>query len=267
MSQEVTEKIIDSDVDLVSEQTNAIVRYNNGLNTTALRGFKPVEMDVFWAILSKMKRQGTAEVTFDFNLFRYLVKYDRREKDSFYSVLKALSDKLGTLTYRFEDSDVYEQLWLFQKFRIDKQKETVTIKANEEFEFILNSIGKNFTRFELDNFTKLRSSYTKELYRHLMQYRNKEWRNGYWVVKVEDFRRALSIPSSYRMTNIDKRILEQAKEEFLAPDENGIQVFETFDYEKIYAKKGRRVDRLRFTFSEQESNLPTISMHNWLEED
>ncbi|HAP9980778.1 TPA: replication initiation protein, partial [Enterococcus faecium] len=189
MSQEVTEKIIDSDVDLVSEQTNAIVRYNNGLNTTALRGFKPVEMDVFWAILSKMKRQGTAEVTFDFNLFRYLVKYDRREKDSFYSVLKALSDKLGTLTYRFEDSDVYEQLWLFQKFRIDKQKETVTIKANEEFEFILNSIGKNFTRFELDNFTKLRSSYTKELYRHLMQYRNKEWRNGYWVVKVEDFRR------------------------------------------------------------------------------
>ncbi|WP_148776456.1 RepB family plasmid replication initiator protein, partial [Enterococcus faecium] len=98
MSQEVTEKIIDSDVDLVSEQTNAIVRYNNGLNTTALRGFKPVEMDVFWAILSKMKRQGTAEVTFDFNLFRYLVKYDRREKDSFYSVLKALSDKLGTLT-------------------------------------------------------------------------------------------------------------------------------------------------------------------------
>ncbi|HAY1257108.1 TPA: replication initiation protein, partial [Enterococcus faecium] len=44
MSQEVTEKIIDSDVDLVSEQTNAIVRYNNGLNTTALRGFKPVEM-------------------------------------------------------------------------------------------------------------------------------------------------------------------------------------------------------------------------------
>ncbi|REA67769.1 replication initiation protein, partial [Staphylococcus pseudintermedius] len=69
----------------------------------------------------------------------------------------------------------------------------------------------------------LRSSYTKELYRHLMQYRNKEWRNGYWVVKVEDFRRALSIPSSYRMTNIDKRILEQAKEEFLAPDENGIQ--------------------------------------------
>ncbi|HBB4301676.1 TPA: replication initiation protein, partial [Enterococcus faecium] len=125
MSQEVTEKIIDSDVDLVSEQTNAIVRYNNGLNTTALRGFKPVEMDVFWAILSKMKRQGTAEVTFDFNLFRYLVKYDRREKDSFYSVLKDLSDKLGNLTYRFEDSDVYEQLWLFQKFRIDKQKETV----------------------------------------------------------------------------------------------------------------------------------------------
>ncbi|HAQ3291824.1 TPA: replication initiation protein, partial [Enterococcus faecium] len=57
------------------------------------------------------------------------------------------------------------------------------------------------------------------------------------------------------------------KEEFLAPDENGIQVFETFDYEKIYAKKGRRVDRLRFTFSEPESNLPTISMHNWLEED
>ena len=120
---EVTEKIIDSDVDLVSEQTNAIVRYNNGLNTTALRkDLSLLKWMCFGLFLSKMKRQGTAEVTFDFNLFCYLVKYDRREKDSFYSVLKDLSDKLGNLTYRFEDSDVYEQLWLFQKFRIDKQK-------------------------------------------------------------------------------------------------------------------------------------------------
>ncbi len=74
-------------------------------------------MDVFWAILSKMKRQGTAEVTLISTSFVIWSNTTEEKKDSFYSVLKALSDKLGTLTYRFEDSDVYEQLWLFQKFR------------------------------------------------------------------------------------------------------------------------------------------------------
>ena len=64
-----------------------VVRYNNGLNTVPLRKFTPVEMDIFWAVCSKMKRKGTEELTFEFEDFEKLTKYDRREKDSFYICL------------------------------------------------------------------------------------------------------------------------------------------------------------------------------------
>ncbi len=62
---------------------------------------------------------------------------------------------------------------LFQKFKIDKVNETLLIKVSEEFEYILNSIGTNFTRFELENMTNLKSSYVKELYRQLMAHKNR----------------------------------------------------------------------------------------------
>lgn len=247
----------------LQERTNAVVKYSNGLNTTALRGFTRVEMDIFWSVLSKMRDKGTAEVTFSFDVFKRLAKYDRREKEGFYKALKSMSEKLGTLTYKFEDKDVYEQLWLFQRFRIDKVEETVTIQANVAFEFILNSLGKHFTRFELDNYTRLRSGYTKELYRYLMQFRQNDYGTGYWVVKMDDFRRALSIPDSYRMTNINKRILDQAKEEFTTPNEKGEVIFESFHVEKFYAKKGNRIDRLKISY--QEPQLPRVSTHNYLE--
>ncbi len=131
--------------------SNDVVRYNNGFNTVPLRQFTPIEMDIFWSICSKMKRKGTKEITFEFETFKELANYTRREKEGFYKALKTLSDKLGSLTYKFEDEDEFEQLWLFQRFYISKKNESVTIQASERFEFILNSIGNDFTRFELEN--------------------------------------------------------------------------------------------------------------------
>ena len=70
----------------------------------------------------------------------------------------------------------------------------------------MNSIGTNFTRFELENVTKLTSGYSKELYRQLMQHRDGKTRKGAWFVKVEDFREVLAIPKSYKMSAIDLRV-------------------------------------------------------------
>ncbi|WP_181880107.1 replication initiation protein [Enterococcus mundtii] len=214
-----------------------------------------------------MKEKGTAEVTFPFSVFKKLTKYDRREKDAFHNALKNMADKLGALTYRREDSETYEQLWLFQMFRIDKKNETVTIQVNERFEFILNNISTNFTRFEMENFTRLSGGYTKELYRHLMQFRSNVWRNGTWYVSMEDFRAALSIPDSYKMTNIDKRILEKAKDEFLTEDEDGYSIFTKFEVEKKKGKKGNKIQSLAISFQEPiPKEVPEVSLVNWLED-
>lgn len=246
--------------------SNNVVRYNNGFDTVPLRNFTPIEMNIFWSICSKMKRKGTREVTFSFETFKELAHYDRREKDKFYTAMKNISEKLGTLTYKFEDENIFEQLWLFQRFVVRKEEETVTIQASDRFEFILNSIGSNFTRFELENMTQLSSGYVKELYRQLMSHRDINKRSGAWFVKIEDFRFALDIPPSYRMSDINRQIFKQAEKEFLAKDNYGHQIFQKFRVEKVKAHKGNKIGSLRIYFKEVD-NLPHITFHDWTKEE
>ena len=244
--------------------SNAVVRYNNGFNTVPLRKFSPVEMDLFWSICSKMKRKGTDELTFDFESFKSIANYDRREKESFYFALKSTWEKMKSLSYKFEDSTYFEDLVLFQRFVIDKENEKVILQASNRFEFILNNISKNFTRFELETMTKLSSTYTKELYRQLMAHKDLSDGTGAWYVKVDDFRKVLSIPASYRMSDIDRQVLNTAKKEFTLIQENGRPLFEYFRVEKVKAKKGNRISSFKIYFKEHRLN---ISMHNWLNED
>lgn len=244
--------------------SNAVVRYNNGFNTVPLRKFSPVEMDLFWSICSKMKRKGTDEITFDFESFKSIANYDRREKESFYFALKSTWEKMKSLSYKFEDSTYFEDLVLFQRFVIDKENEKVILQASNRFEFILNNISKNFTRFELETMTKLSSTYTKELYRQLMAHKDLSDGTGAWYVKVDDFRKVLSIPDSYRMSDIDRQIFNTAKKEFTLVQENGRPLFEYFRVEKVKAKKGNRISSFKIYFKEHRLN---ISMHNWLNED
>ncbi len=239
--------------------SNDIVRYNNGLNTVPLRNFTPVEMDIFWAVCSKMKRKGTQELTFDFEVFKEISHYDRREKESFYNALKSTWDKMKKLNYQYEDESYFEELMLFQRFAIDKDKEQVIIQASQKFEFILNSIGSGFTRFELENMTKLSSSYTKEIYRQLMSHRDLKNRSGAWFVKMDDFKTLLAIPDSYRMSHIDQRVIERAEKEFTTPDENGRVIFSEFRVEKVKARKGNKIGSLKIYFKEPDL-VPKVVM-------
>lgn len=240
-----------------------VVRYNNGLNTVPLRKFTPVEMDIFWAVCSKMKRKGTEELTFEFEDFEKLAKYDRREKDSFYIALKRTWEKMKQLNYSYEDDGYYEDFVLFQRFAIDKDNEKIIIQASERFEFILNSLEVGFTRFELDNLTEIDSSYVKELYRYLMQYRNKDTKSGYWAVTVDDFREALDVPDSYRMSHIDSRVFNTAKKELLNSKDGRPPIFDSLSIEKIKAKKGNKIHRFVIRFKEYEDPNP-VSLINFL---
>lgn len=239
--------------------SNDVVRYNSGFDAVPLRNFTPVEMDIFWAVCSKMKRKGTRELTFDFEVFKEIAHYNRRERESFYTALKSTWDKMKKLNYQFEDDSYFEELMLFQRFAIDKDNEQVIIQASERFEFILNSIGTNFTRFELETMTKLSSGYSKELYRQLMSHRNLKRRGGSWFVKIEDFKDLLVIPKSYRMSDIDRQILKKANEEFTTPDKNGQVIFSEFRVEKVKARKGNKIASLRIYFKEPDL-IPTIGL-------
>lgn len=235
--------------------SNEIVRYNNVLNGVSFRKFTPVAFDLFFSLCAKMKRLGTDTAVFSFEEIKELINYTSRDKERFISDLEHMYNTMLSLNFRFEDEKEIVRFVLFSRYKINKEKDFVEIKVNKDFDFILNEITTNFTRYELQIFTNLKSSYSKTMYRLIMQFRS----TGFYKVTIEEFRRLLDVPETYKMNNIDQKVLSPITKE-LEP------LFDYFEIKKI-KKKGRGrggvVSHLEFYFKEKK-NLE-VPLHNWTE--
>ncbi len=54
---------------------NEIVKYHHELNTIPLRKFTPVEMNLFFSIVSRMREKGDKTVRFTFDQLKDLSNY------------------------------------------------------------------------------------------------------------------------------------------------------------------------------------------------
>ena len=99
--------------------------------------------------------------------------------DEFAKQIANVNRRLLALNFEFqnEEHDII-QFALFAGFVTSPTKRTLTVSVNSRFSFLLNDLTSQFTRFELAEFTALRSSYAKECYRRLKQYRQ----TGVWKV-------------------------------------------------------------------------------------
>ncbi|WP_414840404.1 replication initiation protein [Carnobacterium sp. TMP28] len=231
------------------------VKYRNDLNLIPMRNFEAKEMDLFFSICAKMKDQGIAKVRFDFEQLRELSAYKPTSIDRFSDSLESVYDKMMNLNYRTETEDEIEKFALFTGFKISKKQQYVEISVNPELEHLINRLTKEFTKFELEEFTEIRSSYAKTMYRLIKQFKS----TGFYKVKIEDFRERLDIPESYKMGNIDQRVLKPIQNE-LAPYFNDLKII------KHKARKENKIAVIEFRFKEKNSNKKFVPLHNWLEE-
>ncbi len=235
--------------------SNIKVVYKNELNLVPMRNFKSAEMDLFFAICSKMKNKTLDTVRFDFEQLKELSNYKPTSLKRFADDLEHTYDKMLQLTFSKKTNKVREKFVLFTSFKIDEENRYVDIKVNSDFEYILNQLENEFTKFELEQFTEIRSSYAKTMYRLLKQYRQ----TGFYKVKIEDFRELLDIPESYPMHKIDSAVLKPIKKELA-------NYFSNLQIKKIKAKKGNKIALLEFYFTEQK-NMEKVPLHNWLDGD
>lgn len=187
---------------------NEVVKYHNDFNTVNMRGWTKEEMNFMFAVLSKAKEKGTDLIEFDKTQLTELAQYSERHKMRLHDVLKNLVDHVTEMKYIEETTHSYEVMNLFQRFKVqwneDYTEMHATIRVSSDFEYILNQLNANFTKFELDEFIKLRSTYAKQMYRLLKQWRTvgqKEW-------PVQDLRYLLAVPKNYRTCDIDSRVLK-----------------------------------------------------------
>lgn len=111
----------------------------------------------------------------------------------------------------------------------------------------LTLLREKYTTYRLKSAAALRSTYSwrmYELFVSVWDKRNNPELAGYLVIKLDDFRRAMDVPESYRWSNVRQKVVEPAVEEVGRLHNLNI-TWETF-------KEGRSVSRLKFDFSTQE---------------
>ena len=221
--------------------SNEIVKYGNALNSVAFRKFNAREMNLFFSIVSRMRDQGTNKVTFTFDELKKLSKY-KQHGSMFRKDLESTYEKMLGLNMWYKEGNDSGAWVLFTGFTIKGDEETATISVNPELQSVLNKIA-NWTRFGLEQFAKLRSTYSKTMFRLLKQYRIV----GRREFSMEEFRALLDVPKSYAVCDIDKVVLKPIKEE-LSP------IFAGLSVRKKRGGRGGKVVGYIFTWKPEPKN-------------
>lgn len=216
-----------------------IVEYDSKMNSLSFGKFKEKELDLFFSICYKLKNEGVSEIVLSFQELKELSNYSRNDIKRFTKDLESTYTKL--LDIKFEiilSPGVKEKFVLFTSYRIDETQKEIKIRLNQDYSFILNDIEK-FTKFDLMEFASLKSAYAKNMFRLLKQFDNNELKEKWFQIKLDDFKVMLDIPKSYKMVDIDKRVLSPIQEQLKL-------YFQGLKLEKI--KKGVKVESLKFTW-------------------
>ena len=218
---------------------NEVVKYNNNFNNISLRNFNANELDILMAICSRMKEKGEKEITFHFDKLKKLVNYSDNTSATFIKDLESTYDKLISIKLKVGDERRFIKFVLFTRYSVDVDEKTVEIAVNKEFAWVLNELNVTFTAFELKEFISLKSSYAKEFYRRMKQFKS----TGKWNISLEDFKRIMDVPVNYRMCDIDVWVLKPIQKEL--GDRFNLKI------KKLYNKKSRgrpSVSGFIFTF-------------------
>lgn len=236
---------------------NEIVKYGNELNMVVFRKFTANEMNLFFSIVSRMREKGSESIEFSWKELRYLSKYKPTSTKRFVDDLNNTYGKMLQLNYGSSfvanNKLTISRFVLFTGFditaatdddsEIDVESGKVEITINPKLDHILNDI-ESWTRYSLEDFINLKSTYSKTMFRLLKQYRT----TGRFIVKMDDFRELLDIPKSYRLDNIDARVLRPIKEE-LNP------IFKNLKITKNKSRnRGNKVLGYTFTFIPESKN-------------
>lgn len=197
-----------SHVERVTHMVNEVVKYHNDLNNISMRTWSSEEMNFFFSIIAKIRDEGTREVFLDKFELVELANYSIANNKRFQDTVENLGKKVANIHYIERTSNSFELMNLFTRFKFnwsdDLSEMTASVKVSEEFEYVVNQLQVEFTTYELAEFTAIRSTYAKTMYRLL-----KQWRTiGKKEFQINDFKFLLNCPKSYSTSDIDKRILK-----------------------------------------------------------
>lgn len=250
-----------------------IVKYHNDFNKIKLPSFTELEQNLLCAMFLKMKENEKEEIIkFPVSdLKKIALQSNLKDKEQFKEIMKSLFYKFfkADFTILIKDEkgrtgetfvNLFKKVIFWNNEENEKLLEEIELKINPDFAYLVNSLTKEFTAFELAEFIALSGKYTKTLYRLLKQYRT----TGKVYFEWEEFKRIMDIPEKLAMRDIDKNILKPAIKE-LSKERNlfdQIRVpFKNLAYEKDKAKsrgRGGKVIGITFTFKPENIQMQKL---------
>lgn len=247
-----------------------IVKYHNDFNKIKLPSFTELEQNLLCAIFLQIKEKGHKEIIkFPIlELKKIAIQSNLKDNEQFKELMKSLFYKFFkadfTILVKDEQGRTGETFVnLFEKVTFWNKKkllDEIEIKVNENFSYLVNSLTKEFTSFELAEFIALSGKYTKTLYRLLKQYRT----TGTAYFEWDEFKRIMDIPEKLAMRDIDKSIIKPAIKELTKERNLFDQVrvpFKNlaFEKKKISARgRGGKVVGIEFTFKPENIAIQKI---------
>ena len=199
-------------------------------------------MNFFFAIITKVRDEGTRLMKFDTDELRNLASKDFH-LERWSQTMKSVADKVVDLKYYERTEHSYAVMNLFSYFRVDEKERIVEVEVSSKFEYVINKLEAQFTQYELAEFTNIRSTYAKTAYRLL-----KQWRTvGQKEFKIDEFKTLLDMPVGYKSSEIDRAVVKPILKQ-LSP------YFDNLKVKKIKSnKRGNPVLGYEFTWNPETS--------------
>ena len=244
--------------------SNELVKYQPELNTIPLRKFSPVEMNLFFSIVSRMRDKGDQTVRFTFDQLKDLSNYKPTANRRFIDDIRRTYDHLMDLRFgsQSESGLSFERFVMFTKFKIngDADEPYVDVEVYRDAIPLLNNL-ESWVRYALTEFRDLKSSYAKTMFRLLKGYRT----TGHAYFSKAEFNELLDVPKSYKQGDINKKVITPIREE-LTPLFSGLTIRKKYgkgrgkpvigysfawkperkDAEDVHVSKTERLNKARF---------------------
>jgi putative repE len=229
-----------------------IIKFHNDLNKIKFNEFNLYDYKIFFVACVKVLEKGDNLIEIDFSELRKILELTKRNTVSteyLENIILETANKLSKINFNIENRFFKGFSTLFTDFYIPKEGEKkLYVRINEKTKYILNNLVRNFTLANLQLLNSLTSKYSYRLYLELKQFENIDdknkfekdgrfycWRN----FEIENFREIMDIPESYKMNDIDKRVLKPSLKELE-------KYFEDIFITKV--KKLRKVTNIIFYF-------------------
>lgn len=220
---------------------NEIIKYHNDINKLSFNGFNEKELNLFFSLCYKAQQNHNKEIELSFIELRTLSNGDIH-LPRFLKTLKGVYDKLIKIPFYYHTDKGFGAFTLFNKYFVDTDKKTVTIRTSDEFLYILNDLIGNYTKFELENFVNLKSSYSKNMFKLLKQWETKKEKE----FKVDELKDLLCVPTSYNNSKFNEKVLKPILTELP-------EFFPNFKMDKI--KNGRKIISYKFTWGQKHQDI------------